>query len=192
MSNFAEEFEGEYAAALQNDTHVNLSQYEGTTELVEKHFGSCDYKVDLDVQLPLQADVEAGAEIVKLEKIDPKESLIGSFYQEISASNEHFTELTDKTKVLIGDAIILVEQSLNALIANDYQLADSKAKTALKSLEYARQSKEPVDKLSRLVRTLPRIAEIILNGAESSKRGEIDEVHLAIEMASQLFLEQVT
>ena len=45
---------------------------------------------------------------------------------------------------------------------------------------------------SRLVRALPRIAEIILNGADSIRKGDIDEVHLAIEMASQLFLEQIT
>ncbi len=189
LSNFAAAFEEEYVDALQNDTHVNFSQYEGTIELIESFFGPIE---DLDLQLPLQAEVVTNAEIVEPMKIDPKESLLGSFYQEIFATNDQFIEISDKTKVFIGDAIILVEQSLNALISRDFKMAEGKAKTALKSLEFARQSKEPVGDFSKLIRVLPRIAEIVLNGAESSKRGDTKEVHMAIEMASQLFLEQIT
>lgn len=190
LSFFADDFEKQYSEVLDDDTHVTEEEYKGSEELVEKYFGKRFNLERIAFRLP-RAEREKLHRKLQDEMID-QDTVISSFYGEIITKYEKFDELPSKTKNFVGDAIILAEQALTELISYEFKHAKRSAKASLESLEKARKTKEPLDKYLQILDTIQKIVEKVLEGAYHGKRGRIEELHKAIEVASQLFLSQIT
>jgi len=192
LSKFADDFEKEYSEPLSDDRHVSLSDYIGAEILVEEYFGK-------------RAPIDAAAyEIARIEPEEyrrriteqpaetGKDALLSTFYQEILGNHEAFNQLTESAKVLIGDAITFAEESLTDLISEEFKNAENKANNALKSLTRAKQSIKSIEHFKEIFNTIPKIVELVLHGAVHGQKGNIEDYHRAIELASQLFLAQIT
>ncbi|NHJ05155.1 MAG: hypothetical protein EAX90_10040, partial [Candidatus Heimdallarchaeota archaeon] len=188
LKQFAEEFEEKYSNVLIDDTHVSMRDYVGASDIVEKYFGPVEDAESLSFKL---SKIQRDKTKLEFDSSYKKETMVNSFYQEISSKYDSFDELSPETKVLIGDAIILAEQSVTDLISSEFKDAEKKAKTALKSLQIARERKEPLQKFNDIFSSLPSIIDEVIKGANCGKNNDIECVNRAIEIASQLFLERI-
>ncbi|MBN1330347.1 MAG: VCBS repeat-containing protein [Candidatus Heimdallarchaeota archaeon] len=191
LAKFGHYFEERYKLALEDDTQVSLKAYRGAVSLVKSYFGAGEDLEKLEYQI---TDVERQkiiAEIGVPSEVQTEKSLVSSFYQEVTTKYGTLDELSPDIKVLIGDSIILAEQSLTLLISGDYKQAEKKATASLKSLELVRQSDDPLMKFKTIFDKLPKYLEKIIQGSIQGRKGQTEELHKAIEGASQLFIEQI-
>ncbi|HUT80764.1 MAG TPA: FG-GAP-like repeat-containing protein [Candidatus Bathyarchaeia archaeon] len=191
LAKFSQDFEEKYKSALEDDTQVSLRAYRGAISLVRSYFGEGENLEKLEYQI---TDLERQKIIdeIGVPSEKPAEStMVSSFYQEVVSKYGTLDELSSDVKVLIGDSIILAEQSLTLLISGDYKQAEKKAAASLKSLELARQSDDPLIKFKTIFDKLPKYLEMIIQGALHGRKGHTEELHKAIEEASQLFIEQI-
>ncbi len=61
-----------------------------------------------------------------------------------------------------------------------------------KSLTQARHSLKSIEHFQEIFNTIPKIVELVLHGAVHGQKGNTKDYHRAIELASQLFLAQIT
>ncbi|MHA1186270.1 MAG: Ig-like domain-containing protein, partial [Candidatus Heimdallarchaeota archaeon] len=192
LNKFADEFEDGYGECLDDDRHVTVDDYYGAENLVEKFFGK---RTPLDAaayQIDKLRPEEYRKRIADKPVETGKDAIISSFYHEILDNHEAFDQLTGSTKVQIGDAIIFAEESLTDLIAEDYKNAEKKANNALKSLQLARRSIGTISHFQSIFNTIPKIVELVLFGVMNGQKGNTEDYYKAIELASQLFLSQIT
>jgi len=193
LTNFTDQFERDFTSVLEDDTHVTLSDYMGAESLVEDYFGKREPLDAVAYQL-YKAEREQFASTISQEPVESgKETLVSTFYHEIiSQKSDAFLKLPGNVKVLLGDAISFAEESLTDLISEEFKTADKKASVSLKSLDLARQQIEKITDFAEIFETIPKIAGLVIQGAASGRRGNTVDLHKAIEMASQLFLAQIT
>ncbi|MHA1188829.1 MAG: hypothetical protein ACTSSK_18630, partial [Candidatus Heimdallarchaeota archaeon] len=70
--------------------------------------------------------------------------------------------------------------------------AEKKANNALRSLQLARKSIGSIKHFQSIFNTIPKIVELVLHGVMNGQKGNTEDYHRAIELASQLFLSQIT
>ncbi len=192
LNKFADEFEDRYGKCLEDDKHVSAADYYGAEDLVEKFFGKRTPLDSAAYQINRIKSEEYRQRIADKEVETGKDVLISSFFHELTKNHEAFDQLTGSTKVQIGDAIIFAEESLTDLISEDYKNAEKKANNALKSLLQARKSIGSIKHFQSIFNTIPKIVEIVLHGVMNGQKGNTEDYHRAIELASQLFLSQIT
>ena len=87
--------------------------------------------------------------------------------------------------------VYLAEKALNALISYDCHQAEKYAKTAISSLELARQSGENLAVFHDVLNAIPRIVEEVFVGSKCGEANDTEGLYKAIENVSKLYLEYI-
>jgi hypothetical protein len=196
LREFAIEFEKRFRSQIKNDTHIDMSNYDGVIDLVEEYFGPRDlsegiaFKISNLIKNRLIRKKGYDEKSTELEQ--DKEMMLSKLQENIFSNEGSASKLSQQTKIHIGDAVVFVEKALTSLMEYNYKKADVEANASLNSLELARKSGEPIELLGPIVEAIPVIVEQILNGIESGKAKDERGYKRAIENASQIFLEQIS
>lgn len=190
---FTNEFEFIYRDAVSDDTHVDMSRFKGSIDLVKKYFGEPEISKGLLTQkaIPLRRR----SKLARRMKDDPaieKEILVTSLHKKLSLEETSLEHISRQTKIFIGDSIILAEKALISLIDYDYKEADKHAKAALRSLDVALQSQDDLEIFQSVINAIPKIVEEVFNGISSGERNDTINLYTSIENVSKLFLECVS
>lgn len=190
---FANEFEFIYQDAVSDDTHVNMSRFKGSMDIVQKYFGESEISKGMVTQKAIPARRRSKlARQVAVDSETEKEILITSLHQKLSMDESSLEHISKQTKVLIGDSIILAEKALTSLIDYDYKQADKYAKAAIRSMEMARSSKEDLVIFNSIFNAIPKIVEEVFNGILCGEHNDTVGLYTSIEKVSKLFLEYIS
>ncbi|NHJ87348.1 MAG: hypothetical protein FK734_17925 [Asgard group archaeon] len=193
LEQFVSEFEFIYKESLKDDTHVNISNFKGSVDVIEKHFGVPATALGKVAQItrPLRRKEKVIAEAMEDVDEAEKDLLIKSLHQKLSLDEKVLDHISQQTKIYIGDAIILAEKALTSLISYDHKQAEKYAKAALNSIEIARQSGENLSVLRDVMNAIPKIVEEVLRGTTCCTDNDTEGLYMAIENVSKLYLEYI-
>lgn len=193
LEHFANEFEFIYREAVSDHTQVNISRFKGAIDVVEKYFGTLDISKGIISQItkPIRRKEKRIAKAMKDISVTEKEMLIKSLHHKLSLDNASLEHISQQTKVHIGDAIILAEKALTSLISYECDQAEKYAKTALKSLELARQSGENLAIFHNVLNAIPKIVEEVFAGSKCGDENDTEGLYHAIENISKFYLEYI-
>ncbi|NHJ48119.1 MAG: VCBS repeat-containing protein [Asgard group archaeon] len=193
LEQFANEFEFIYRDAVTDDTYVNISRFDGYIDVVSKYFGSPDISEDMIAEtiLPKRKRQRQVTKAIKEIEITDKDLLIKSLHHKLSLDEASIENISQQTKVYIGDAIILAEKALTSLIEYDCDQAVKYAKISLSSLNLATQSGENLSIFEDVLNAIPRIVEEVNKGSACEDNEDRDGLYKAIENVSKLYLEYI-
>jgi hypothetical protein len=190
---FTKEFEFIYRDAITDDTYVKISKFDGYLGVVTKYFGSPGITEEMlaETIVPKRRRKKEVSKAIKEIKETDKDLLIKSLHQKLSLDEQSIDNISQQTKIYIGDAIVLAEKALTSLISYECDQALKYARIAISSLELAAQSGEDLSIFADVLNAIPQIVDEVKLGSSCNEINDREGLYKAIENVSKLYLEYI-